>query len=72
MLLEKLVIYQLANESPLVRVFLKAFSQDIFHVFGYLSVFRDFDFFFDYLDELLFLRDFEWILSNDHLVHHNA
>ena len=72
MLLEKSMIYQLLDAGTIIGVLLEAAIQKISYFSTHKQVWGYFDLIFDYFDEFLFPGYFEWILSDNHLIHHDA
>jgi len=72
MLFEKRVIHKLLNRSPIIRVLLQATIQKVPDLGTHKEIGRDFDFVLDYFDEFLFSSDFEGVLANYHLIHHDS
>lgn len=70
MLLEKGVIDQFLDMAPTVRVLLQALVEEVSDFGADKQVGRYLDFVLDYLYELFFFCDLEWVLAHHHLVHH--
>jgi len=71
MLLKEGMVNQLLDWSSVIRVLLQAAVKEIADLGADGQIARDFDFIFDYFDELLFSGYFKWVLADNHLIHHD-
>ena len=70
MLLEKRMVHQLFNRTPLVRILLQTTIQKITYLWTYKEITRYLYFIFYYFYQLLFTSYFKRILTHHHLIHH--